>query len=133
MKTTIAAFTLALAALPALAQNVKITPVGSHPGELCANDRAMTFEDPTGVRILYDTAHNLTGGDDPRLGAIHLVLLPHMHGDHVGDLKLKAPAGFLRWARHDRGTQPGIGGQHAVKADQMQARTRHQRGQPGAA
>ena len=26
----------------------------------------------------------------PRLGTIHLVLLSHMHGDHVGDLKLKA-------------------------------------------
>ncbi len=32
------------------------------------------------------------------------------------------------WARHDRGTQPGIFGcEHPVKADQMQARTRHQR------
>jgi hypothetical protein len=36
---------------------VKITPVGSHPGELCANDGAMVFEDPTGVRILYDPGH----------------------------------------------------------------------------
>ncbi len=91
MKIAFAALALSLAALPALAQNVKITPVGSHPGELCANDRAIIFEDPTGVRILYDPAHNVTGGDDPRLGAIHLVLLTHMHGDHVGDLKLKAP------------------------------------------
>jgi L-ascorbate metabolism protein UlaG (beta-lactamase superfamily) len=82
---------LALAAFPAFGQNVKITPVGSHPGELCANDRAMIFEDPTGVRFLYDPAHNVTGGDDPRLGTIHLVLLSHMHGDHVGDQKLKAP------------------------------------------
>jgi L-ascorbate metabolism protein UlaG (beta-lactamase superfamily) len=32
----------------------------------------------------------VTGGDDPRLGTIHLVLLTHMHGDHIGDLKLKA-------------------------------------------
>jgi L-ascorbate metabolism protein UlaG (beta-lactamase superfamily) len=82
---------LALGAFPALAQNVKITPIGSHKGELCANDRAMVFEDPTGVRFLYDAAQNVTGGDDPRLGVIHLVLLSHMHGDHVGDLKLKAP------------------------------------------
>ena len=37
--------------------------------------------------------------------------------------------GFLRWARHDRGTQPGIGCEHAVKTDQMQAWSRHQRGQ----
>jgi L-ascorbate metabolism protein UlaG (beta-lactamase superfamily) len=91
MKTVIAALALSLAALPALAQNVKITPIGSHPGELCANDRAIVFEDPTGVRLLYDPAHNVTGGDDPRLGTIHLVLLTHMHGDHLGDRKLKAP------------------------------------------
>jgi hypothetical protein len=38
-------------------------------------------------------------------------------------------AGFLRWARHDRGTQPGMGCEHTVKTDQMRARTRHQRGQ----
>src|SRR5262252_1888883 len=86
-----ATFALLLAVAPASAQNVKITPIGSHPGELCASDRAMVFEDPTGVRFLYDPAHNMTGGDDPRLGTIHLVLLSHMHGDHVGDLKLKAP------------------------------------------
>ena len=49
-----AALTLVLATAPVMAQNVKITPVGSHPGELCANDRATIFEDPTGVRILYD-------------------------------------------------------------------------------
>src|SRR5262245_47963372 len=91
MKTACATIAFALAAVPALAQNVKITPIGSHPGELCANDRAIVFEDPTGVRFLYDAAHNMTGGDDPRLGTIHLVLLSHMHGDHVGDLKLKAP------------------------------------------
>jgi len=91
MKTACAALALALSALPALGQNVKITPIGSHPGELCANDRAIVFEDPTGVRFLYDPAHNVTGGDDPRLGTIHLVLLTHMHGDHVGNLKLKAP------------------------------------------
>jgi L-ascorbate metabolism protein UlaG (beta-lactamase superfamily) len=86
-----AALAFLLAVAPASAQNVKITPVGSHPGELCASDRAMIFEDPTGVRFLYDPAHNVTAGDDPRLGTIHLVLLSHMHGDHVGDVKLKAP------------------------------------------
>jgi L-ascorbate metabolism protein UlaG (beta-lactamase superfamily) len=91
MRTAFAAITLVLAAFPAFGQNVKITPIGSHPGELCANDRALVFEDPTGVRLLYDPAHNVTGGDDPRLGTIHAVLLSHMHGDHVGHLKLKAP------------------------------------------
>ena len=40
--------------MPTFAQNVKITPLGSHAGELCDRDRATIFEDPTGVRILYD-------------------------------------------------------------------------------
>ena len=83
-------FALVFTAAPAVAQNVKITPVGSHPGELCANDRATIFEDPSGVRILYDAGHTVTGGDDPRLGDIHVVLLSHAHGDHIGDQKLKA-------------------------------------------
>lgn len=74
----------------AWAQNVKITPLGSHAGELCDRDRATIFEDPTGVRILYDAGHSVTGGDDPRLGEVHLVLLSHAHGDHMGDRKLKA-------------------------------------------
>jgi L-ascorbate metabolism protein UlaG (beta-lactamase superfamily) len=90
MKTAIATLTLTLATFPALAQNVRVTPLGSHPGELCANDRAMVFEDPTGVRVLYDPAHNLTAGDDPRLGDIDVVLLSHMHGDHLGDRHLSA-------------------------------------------
>jgi L-ascorbate metabolism protein UlaG (beta-lactamase superfamily) len=88
MKAPIAA--LALAIFPAFAQNVKITPLGSHDGELCDRDRATIFEDPSGVRILYDVGHTLTGADDPRLGNIHVVLLSHAHGDHLGDRKLKA-------------------------------------------
>ena len=105
MKIAFAALALTLAAVPALAQNVKITPVGSHPGELCANDRAIVFEDPTGVRLLYDAGPTVTGGDDPRLGSIHLVLLTHMHGDHVGNLKLKAP-GAGTCANSGRGPAP---------------------------
>jgi L-ascorbate metabolism protein UlaG (beta-lactamase superfamily) len=54
-------------------------------------DRATLFEDPTGVRFLYDAGHTLTAADDARLGAIHMVLLSHAHGDHIGDRKLKAP------------------------------------------
>lgn len=91
MKIICSAIAFSLAVFPALAQNVKITPVGSHPGELCALDRAAIFEDPTGVRILYDPGFTVTGGYDPRLGAIDVVLLTHLHGDHVGNLKLKAP------------------------------------------
>src|ERR1700716_2116118 len=72
----------------AAAQAVKITPLGSHAGELCGRDRATLFEDPTGVRILYDAGQSLTGADDPRLGDIHVVLLTHAHSDHIGDQKL---------------------------------------------
>lgn len=75
----------------ASAQNVKVTPLGTHAGELCDRDRATIFEDPTGVRLLYDAGASVTGGDDPRLGAIHVVLLSHAHGDHMGDQKLKGP------------------------------------------
>src|SRR5258705_8959945 len=75
---------------PAWTQNVKITPVGSHTGELCDRDRATIFEDPTGVRILYDAGQSVTGANDPRLGTIHVVLLSHAHGDHMGDRKMSA-------------------------------------------
>jgi L-ascorbate metabolism protein UlaG (beta-lactamase superfamily) len=81
---------LAAGASAAWAQNVKITPLGSHDGELCSSDRAMIFEDPTGVRILYDAGNSVTGGDDVRLGDVHAVLLSHAHGDHMGSRKLKA-------------------------------------------
>jgi L-ascorbate metabolism protein UlaG (beta-lactamase superfamily) len=42
------------------------------------------------VRILYDAGQTVTGADDARLGAIHIVLLSHAHADHIGDQKLKA-------------------------------------------
>jgi L-ascorbate metabolism protein UlaG (beta-lactamase superfamily) len=78
---------LALAPLAASAQTVRITPLGSHAGELCPNDRALLFEDPTGVRILYDAGRTVAGGTDLRLGAVHVVLLSHAHGDHIGDTR----------------------------------------------
>ena len=64
------------------AQTVKITPLGYHAGELCPDDRALLFEDPTGVRVLYDAGRTVAGGSDPRLGDVHVVLLSHAHGDH---------------------------------------------------
>ena len=75
----------------ALAQTVKITPLGSHRGEFCANDRALLFEDPTGVRVLYDVGRSVAGAADARLGAVHVVLLSHAHGDHIGDTRAAAP------------------------------------------
>jgi L-ascorbate metabolism protein UlaG (beta-lactamase superfamily) len=62
---------------------VKVTPLGSHSGELCARDRAFLFEDPTGVRILYDPGF-MTDETDPRLGDVHVILLSHAHSDHIG-------------------------------------------------
>ena len=69
----------------ASAQNVKITPLGSHDGEFCRFDRAMMLEDPDGTRILYDAGRTVAGAEDPRLGKIDVVLVSHLHGDHVGD------------------------------------------------
>ncbi len=82
-----------LAAGPAAAQDatVKVTPLGSHDGEFCVFDRAMVFEDPDGTRLLYDAGRTVAGPDDPRLGEIDVVLVSHMHGDHVGDRHLPAP------------------------------------------
>ncbi len=85
--------TVALAAAmasPSLAQTVKVTPLGSHDGEFCRNDRAMIFEDPDGTRILYDAGRTVTGAGDPRLGRIDGVLLSHVHGDHLGDRHTRA-------------------------------------------
>jgi len=67
---------------------VAITPLGARTGEFCQVDRALLFEDPTGVRILYDAGRTVAGSGDPRLGDVHVVLLTHVHGDHLGDAKL---------------------------------------------
>src|SRR5438132_13784161 len=77
----------ALWACTASAQTVKVSPLGSQTGELCQNDRALLFEDPTGVRILYDVGTAVAGAMDARLGEVHVVLLSHAHGDHIGDRK----------------------------------------------
>ena len=68
---------------------VKVTPLGSHSGELCARDRALLFEDPMGARILYDPGF-MVDETDSRLGDVHVILLTHAHSDHIG-------------TRHDRG------------------------------
>jgi len=78
-------------AQPALAANVKITPLGGQEGELCPLDRAMIFEDPNGTRVLYDPGRTVAGANDPRLGKIDVILVSHMHGDHVGNSHNAAP------------------------------------------
>ena len=78
-------------AFPALAQTVKVTPLGGIDGEFCPQDRALVFEDPNGTRILYDPGRTVAGAGDPRLGKIDIILVSHMHGDHVGNAHNKAP------------------------------------------
>ncbi|MDZ4736894.1 MAG: MBL fold metallo-hydrolase [Rhodospirillaceae bacterium] len=84
-------FATALAPSPANAADlVQVTPLGGQAGEFCAMDRAFVFEDPNGTRILYDVGRTVAGADDPRLGRIDIVLVSHVHGDHVGDRRLPA-------------------------------------------
>ena len=80
-----------LTAVPAFAQNVKVTPLGGQEGEFCPQDRAMIFEDPNGTRVLYDAGRTVAGANDPRLGKIDVILVSHMHGDHLGNAHNKAP------------------------------------------
>ena len=75
----------------AQAQTVKITSLGSVEGEFCVADRALIFEDPNGTRVLYDPGRTVAGAADSRLGKIDIVLVSHMHGDHVGNAHGKAP------------------------------------------
>jgi L-ascorbate metabolism protein UlaG (beta-lactamase superfamily) len=91
--TRIAAFGAlgAALALPVFAQNVKVTPLGGIDGEFCPQDRALVFEDPSGTRILYDPGRTVAGAEDPRLGKIDIILVTHMHGDHLGNSHNKAP------------------------------------------
>jgi L-ascorbate metabolism protein UlaG (beta-lactamase superfamily) len=94
MKTKPAGWIVALCAalaLPALAQTVKVTPLGGIEGEFCPQDRALVFEDPNGTRLLYDPGRTVAGATDPRLGKIDVILVSHVHGDHVGNAHGKAP------------------------------------------
>ena len=82
---------IAITAQSALANEVKVTPLGGQDGELCPQDRALIFEDPNGTRILYDAGRTVAGPTDPRLGKIDIILVTHMQGDHVGNAHNKAP------------------------------------------
>lgn len=88
-RTAVAA-ALGFIAASAFAANVKVTPLGTHDGEFCAQDRALVFEDPNGTRVLYDPGRSIAGAGDPRLGKIDIILVSHMHGDHAGNAHMKA-------------------------------------------
>jgi L-ascorbate metabolism protein UlaG (beta-lactamase superfamily) len=90
----------AVLASPVFSQVVKVTPLGGIDGEFCAQDRALLFEDPNGTRVLYDPGHTVAGGADPRLGKIDILLVSHMHADHVGEAHIPA-AGAGTCARPD--------------------------------
>jgi len=77
---------LSVVGATAAGQTVKITPLGSHAGEFCRNDRAILMEDPTGVRVLWDPGRTVWA-EDPRLGDVHVLLLSSVHSDHIGDAK----------------------------------------------
>lgn len=76
----------ALGMVSAQAQNVTITSLGSVSGELCALDRAMLLQDPSGVNILIQPGRTVNAGDDRLNGIpVHVILLDHAHGDHMGN------------------------------------------------
>jgi L-ascorbate metabolism protein UlaG (beta-lactamase superfamily) len=82
-----------LTAFAARAQNVTITPLGAAAGEFCVGDRALLFEDPTGVRVLIAPGRTVNGSGDGRLpnpsgptGGVHVLLIDHPHVDHIGDV-----------------------------------------------
>lgn len=69
------------------AQNVRITPLGAQEGEFCVGDRALLFEDPTGVRVLTAPGRTVRGSRDPRLGGrVDVLLIDHPHTDHIGNV-----------------------------------------------
>ena len=80
---------------------VQVTPLGSHAGELCFADRAIVFEDPKGVRILYDPGRTVDESD-PRLGTIDVVLLSHVAETGTGCETQGRPG------LYGRGDGPGV-------------------------
>ena len=86
----LAFFLTPLVSLSADNHLVRVTPLGSHDNEFCSRDRALIFEDPNGTRILYDAGRTVAGPDDKRLGKIDVVLVSHVHGDHIGNQHISA-------------------------------------------
>lgn len=98
-----------------------ITPLGSAAGEFCVGDRALLFEDPTGVRVLIAPGRTVNGSGDPRLpdptgdsGGVHVLLLDHVHADHIGDVFHTTCAGLptTDFAFPNEGNAPEIAAVH---------------------
>ena len=103
--------------LPAWPQNVTITPLGAAAGEFCVGDRALLFQDPTGVRVLIAPGRTVNGSGDPRiapLGSIHVLLVDHPHVDHIGDVFHNNCAGTSTspFAYPTAGNAPEIAARH---------------------
>ncbi len=105
----------------AQAQNVTITPLGAAAGEFCVGDRALLFEDPTGVRVLIAPGRTVNGSGDPRLpiptqpsGGVHVLLIDHPHVDHIGDVFHTNCAGTTNtpFTFPSEGNAPEIAGRH---------------------
>jgi L-ascorbate metabolism protein UlaG (beta-lactamase superfamily) len=103
------------------AQNVTITPLGAAAGEFCAGDRALLFQDPTGVRILIAPGRTVNGSGDGRLpnpsdvtGGVHVLLIDHPHVDHIGDVFHTTCAGgpTQQFAFPNDGNAPEIAAVH---------------------
>ena len=83
------AFVVAIGWSLAWAQTVKVTPLGAEANRFCVGDRALLFEDPTGVRVLIAPGRTVNGSGDSRLGtlgSVHVLLIDHPHVDHIGDV-----------------------------------------------
>ena len=76
----------ALGMVHAQAADVTITPLGNIDHQLCWYDRAMLFQDPSGVNILIQPGRTVREGEIA--GSVHVILLDHAHGDHLGDVRL---------------------------------------------
>ena len=101
--------------------NVTITPLGAAAGEFCVGDRALLFEDPTGVRVLIAPGRTVNGSGDTRLpnptgstGGVHVLLIDHPHVDHIGDVFHKDCAGTATaaFAFPKEGNAPEIAAAH---------------------
>lgn len=88
--TSLLALVVGLGWSLALADHVRLRPLGTVTGKLCKRDRAILFVDHDGTTILYDAGRSVEGSGDARLpdltpDKLDGVLLTSVHSDHIGD------------------------------------------------